>query len=50
MLKGALQKLHQRLSKVFPYFTLPEIHLADTFQKDYFNGLVYFGLKNLAAK
>ncbi|GMA08407.1 hypothetical protein GCM10025886_15580 [Tetragenococcus halophilus subsp. flandriensis] len=45
-----LQMICERLSKVFPYFTLPEIHLADTFQKDYFNGLVHLGLKNLAAK
>ncbi len=45
-----LQEIRTRLKTIFPYFELPEIRLAKTFQEDYLNGLVNLGLNYLISK
>ncbi|WP_265456020.1 ROK family protein [Enterococcus sp. HY326] len=42
-----LTLIEAKLAEVFPYFALPPIHLAQSFQEDYFAGLLQLGLAKL---
>lgn len=42
-----LEEIRADLRTIFPYFDLPAISLKDTFQKDYFTGLIHLGFEQL---